>query len=119
VILKWLRYRDSKVTPRRCNMQGVQSVTSTRREEAMGVVETGTLRSLVRQVRRVPDPAIARAIRKGAGVSQAAVAAEVGVTRQAIALWESGARRPSGAHIDAYAAALAVLQEEIDGRPAA
>ena len=77
------------------------------------------LRSLARQARRLPSPEMARAIRRAAGVSQEAIANEIGVSRQSVAFWESGARRPSTNHLGVYLRALDVLEEESGGRPAA
>jgi transcriptional regulator with XRE-family HTH domain len=47
-----------------------------------------------------------RALREAAGVSLSDVASVVGVTRQAVALWETGARTPCGANLDSYVAVL-------------
>lgn len=77
------------------------------------------LRTMVRQARRLPPPEMAKAIRRAAGVSQEAIANEIGVSRQTIAFWESGARRPSTSHLSAYLRALNMLEEESGGRPAA
>ena len=58
----------------------------------------------------IPSPRLARAIRESAGVSQVRMAREMGVHRLTIARWESGARRPRGAQLVAYAQLLADLQ---------
>jgi transcriptional regulator with XRE-family HTH domain len=44
--------------------------------------------------RRLPGPAARRQLRERAGLSQQDVAAALGVTREAVAQWESGRRSP-------------------------
>ncbi|MCX4557964.1 helix-turn-helix domain-containing protein [Streptomyces phaeochromogenes] len=61
--------------------------------------------------REVPLPAECRAIREAAGLTQAEVADAVGVTPQAVALWESGNRTPRGHLLDRYAEALRAMRE--------
>jgi DNA-binding transcriptional regulator YiaG len=65
----------------------------------------------VRTARSLPSPALARAIRESAGVSQVRLAAELGVHRMTVARWETGARKPTGPVRAAYAALLAELRE--------
>ena len=67
----------------------------------------------VRRRRRIPTPAVARAIRLAAGVSQARIASEVGVHPVTVARWESGARRPSGEVGQRYLQLLDELQREV------
>jgi transcriptional regulator with XRE-family HTH domain len=74
----------------------------------------GKLLREVRERRRVPSPALARAVREAAGVSQARLAAELGVDRVTVARWELGIRHPRGKRADAYAALLAQLQEAVE-----
>jgi len=50
----------------------------------------------VRAARKLPPPAVARAIRDAAGVSQQQLADELGVGRVTIARWELGERTPRG-----------------------
>jgi DNA-binding transcriptional regulator YiaG len=50
----------------------------------------------VKQARRLPPPAVARAIRDAAEVSQQAVADELHVHRVSVARWELGQRMPRG-----------------------
>lgn len=50
----------------------------------------------VRQARRLPPPAVARAIRGAADVSQQQIADELGVNRVSVARWELGLRVPRG-----------------------
>ncbi len=63
--------------------------------------------------RRLPPPAIARAIRRESGVSQLRLAREVGCTRGTVARWELGIRRPRGDMRQRYAAVLDELQREV------
>jgi DNA-binding transcriptional regulator YiaG len=65
----------------------------------------------VRRARSLPRPAMARAIREAAGVSQARLAAELGVHRMTVVRWESGMRSPRSDQRTAYAALLAELQQ--------
>ncbi|MWJ18488.1 XRE family transcriptional regulator [Clavibacter michiganensis subsp. michiganensis] len=76
-----------------------------------------TLISEVVASRRLPTPALARAIRETAGVSQARIAEELGVTRMAVSRWERGTRRPRGPLLIAYAAVLRDLQTATGGKP--
>jgi DNA-binding transcriptional regulator YiaG len=78
-----------------------------------GPVTTGLVDE-VRAKRRFPPPAMARAIRMTAGVSQARIAEELNVDRATVTRWESGRRRPRGRLAVAYADLLAALQAEID-----
>lgn len=52
--------------------------------------------------RRLPTPAMAREIRRAAGVSQARVARELGVTAVAVSRWENGRRTPRGSDLMGY-----------------
>ncbi len=70
-----------------------------------------TLEQLSRRIqtrRDLPPPPVRKALRKAAGVSLSEVAGIVGVTRQAVSLWEAGERTPRGANAAAY---LEVLRE--------
>lgn len=62
--------------------------------------------------RRLPPPSLRRALRKSAGVTQAAVAMALGVDRATVARWELGERMPSGRHLQAYATLLDRLDAE-------
>lgn len=64
----------------------------------------------LRQRRRVPSPAAARAIRLAAGVSQARIAAELGVHPVTVTRWETGRRRPGGDLAQRYAELLEQLR---------
>ena len=74
----------------------------------------GSLLQRVRDQRDLPKPAIRRAIREAAGLSRAAVAAELGVTRQAVDNWERGLRTPRPPHLHKYAALLRALAREVN-----
>jgi DNA-binding transcriptional regulator YiaG len=52
--------------------------------------------------RRLPEPAVRRFLRERAGLSQAAVATYLEVTRPAVTLWEAGKRTPRGPKLAAY-----------------
>lgn len=65
----------------------------------------------VRLLRKLPPPAMARAIRESAGVSQAQVASELGVARLTVSRWESGARHPRRALALRYTQLLNQLRE--------
>ncbi len=58
----------------------------------------------------------AREMRVAAGVAQAAVAAELGVSQQTVARWELGGHVPAGGHAAAYHALLTRLAAGLDGR---
>jgi DNA-binding XRE family transcriptional regulator len=64
-----------------------------------------TLDSLTQRLharRELPSPDVRRTLRRLAGASQADVAEVVGVSRQAVQLWEAGTRTPRGTNLDAY-----------------
>jgi transcriptional regulator with XRE-family HTH domain len=65
--------------------------------------------------RRLVSPKLARAIRLAAGVSQEAVAEELGVHRVSVARWESGERSPRGRVLLRYAGLLRRLQVAASG----
>ncbi|MFJ9536635.1 helix-turn-helix transcriptional regulator [Streptomyces sp. NPDC101225] len=69
------------------------------------------IRSRKRVRRSIPAPAERRQIREDAKLTQAEVADAVGVTPQAVALWESGRRTPRGQLFDRYAEALTAMRE--------
>jgi DNA-binding transcriptional regulator YiaG len=57
------------------------------------------------------DPETRRILRESSGLSRSQMAKIVGVTRQAIYYWETGARTPSpGQHFDNYVEALQALR---------
>ena len=65
---------------------------------------------LARLRRRLPPPALRRAVRQSAGMSAAQVATALGVTRQAVSAWERGTRCPRGEMLEAYVAVLDELR---------
>jgi DNA-binding transcriptional regulator YiaG len=65
----------------------------------------------------LPPPPMRRAIRQAAGVTATDVAREVGVTQQAVRLWERGLRRPAGQHLVAYLKVLELMQEAVESGP--
>lgn len=69
------------------------------------VVETARAR------RSLPSPALAKAIREAAGVTQAEVAQELGVSPLTVYRWEAARRRPRGDYLAAYSALLSQLRE--------
>jgi len=74
-----------------------------------------TLTEEVLRSRRLPPPAVARAIRHESGVSQQRLAAELGVHRVTVARWEIGTRVPRGPLRLRYADVLDELQREVLG----
>jgi DNA-binding transcriptional regulator YiaG len=69
------------------------------------------LTAKIRARRDLPEPPVRRMIRKAAGVSLADAADVVGVTRQAVSLWERGARSPRGENLERYLSLLQALKE--------
>lgn len=69
------------------------------------------LEDRVRARRELPPPAGRRALREAAGVSLADIARACGVSKQAVAQWESGYCEPRGANLLAYSDAIRVLRE--------
>ena len=71
-----------------------------------------TLMTLIDEVlaRRLPSAKTRRAIRLAAGVSQARMAAELGVHRLTFIRWENGTHEPRGDSAERYARLLAELQ---------
>jgi DNA-binding transcriptional regulator YiaG len=61
--------------------------------------------------RQLPSRALARAIREEACVSQARLAAALGVHPVTVARWELGLRHPRGQTLAAYVRLLAELRE--------
>lgn len=61
--------------------------------------------------RALPSPAMRKAIRQDAGVSLRRAGAALGVSGQAVALWERGERTPRGANLTEYVELLRQLQE--------
>jgi DNA-binding transcriptional regulator YiaG len=80
----------------------------------MGALDVAIERVRVR--RRLPPPSARQLLRRRAGLSQNEIAAALGVTREAVALWEAGRRTPRPATASAYLAILERLAAEVTGR---
>lgn len=65
--------------------------------------------SKLMEVRAAARSGRARRLREEAGISQAEVAAAVGVTRACVSRWEAGARKPTGSAAQRYARLLELL----------
>lgn len=63
--------------------------------------------------RRLPDLEMRRMLRLKAGLTQAEIAAAIGVERPTISRWESGLRSPRGPNAEAYADLLRGLAAEV------
>ena len=77
------------------------------------MVAMNALAEHVRAARKLPPPAIARAIREEAGVSQQRLADELGVNRVTVARWELGVRVSRGELRLRYIALLEELAEAV------
>ena len=69
----------------------------------------------VHTAQRLPTPALARAIRCEAGVTQQQLADELGVHVVTVARWEAGTRVPRGTLRARYALLLNALHEAAHG----
>ena len=74
-------------------------------------IESQGLEAHLAARRELPDPHVRRALRKAAGVSLEQIGRECGVSRQAVALWESGTVEPRGRNLRAYLEVLRLLRE--------
>lgn len=63
--------------------------------------------------RALPHPAARRELRNAAGLSQADVAAVLGVTGGCISRWEAGSRSPRPTHVGRYLHLLEPLAVEV------
>lgn len=63
-------------------------------------------------------PAERRQLRHAAGLTLAEVAAAIGVSPQAVQLWEIGARTPRGGNVVRFAEAMRYLREVAGGSSA-
>jgi len=68
-----------------------------------------TLDEVLAARRDLPAPVVRRALRRGAKVSLAQVADEIGVTAEAVRLWELGRREPRAVHLPEYVRVLELL----------
>ncbi|MFK4037618.1 helix-turn-helix transcriptional regulator [Nonomuraea wenchangensis] len=64
----------------------------------------------LRRVRAAAASGRARELRQAAGLTQAEIAAAVGVAQPTVALWETGQRVPRGAAALRYAKAVEALE---------
>ena len=69
------------------------------------------LLEVVKARHQLPTPALARALRESAGVSQQQMADEIGVHWTTVSRWETGRRSPRGRVLVAYVALLQALGE--------
>jgi HTH-type transcriptional regulator/antitoxin MqsA len=67
----------------------------------------------VRAAQRLPAPAVAKAIRLAAGVTQQQIAVELQIDRVTVARWELGERTPRGELRLRYIALLDELREAV------
>jgi transcriptional regulator with XRE-family HTH domain len=78
----------------------------------------GTLKGwndlLASRRRSLPSPSVRRELREAAGLSQADIAAALGVSPAAVSRWEAGKRAPRGPWADLYRELLQSLVR-IDG----
>lgn len=74
-------------------------------------IELADLMEKARFARQLPQPEVCRALRRSAGLTQEDLADTVGVSRQAIAAYEAGDRRPRGEHLRRYVEVLRALSE--------
>ncbi len=67
--------------------------------------------------RDLPPPAVRRALREAAGLSQGDIGRAIGASRQAVAHWEAGRRNPRPAPLAAYVEVLRLLSTGNDASP--
>ena len=67
------------------------------------------IRDLV-ESKRLPPPSTRKVLRTDAGLTQADLAGQLGVTKQALSYWEAGLREPSGENRVAYSRVLDELK---------
>jgi DNA-binding transcriptional regulator YiaG len=73
--------------------------------------ELQELKDEVEARRELPAPAARRALREAAGVSLDGVARAVGVSKQTVLGWESGAFGPRGSNLSAYLEVLRIFRK--------
>ncbi|MFP3992798.1 helix-turn-helix transcriptional regulator, partial [Streptomyces sp. E11-3] len=66
----------------------------------------------------LPPPKERRRLRESKALTQAQVAARVGVTRETVRSWESGRTQPRGRTLEAYAELLGAPRAEAPGTTA-
>lgn len=62
--------------------------------------------------KRLPAPAVCRAIRESAGVSVRELAVLLDVTPTCVSYWELGRRKPKSDHLVRYVAALDLMRDD-------
>ena len=75
-------------------------------------MNTEELLTRVRDRRRLPSPAARKQLREQSGLSQRDFGGVLGVTREAVARWESGERHPRPANLRKYVELLDRLAAE-------
>lgn len=71
------------------------------------------LTARARARRELPAPPTRRALRNAVGASLDDVASVVGVTRQAVSMWELGQRAPSGANLERYLEVIRAFKQVV------
>lgn len=79
---------------------------------ATGAPDLEALLSRSKLRRELPPPALRRLLRERAGLSQAAIAGVLGISRPAMTRWELGQRTPRGAALARYSELLDRLAAE-------
>lgn len=93
-----------------------QMCAAVEREDLSAIAtELDDLRARLHRRATLPSPAARRAIRLAAGATLDEVARAVGVSHEAIRLYEAGRRFPKDANLARYAACLAALQQGLGG----
>lgn len=84
--------------PRRCHPEPMTRISAMQRK--------------ARAARDLPSPAMRRAIREDAGITQDDIAGTFSppIARQTVSRWETGNRRPRGDHLVQYSELLRHLQ---------
>ena len=75
------------------------------------MISFNVLREQVEARQALPPPPMRRAIRQAAGVSLDDLAASLGVSREAVRMWEIGRHEPYPQNLSRYLKALGVLRE--------
>lgn len=92
---------------------GWSAPTGSGKVRGVMVESSGKLMALEAKLNRsrtLPPPAECREIRLRAGATKVDLAEVLGVTRQALALWENGTHRPRGENLHAYIDVLDMLR---------
>jgi len=74
-------------------------------------MDTTSLHAKRRAHRDLPPPALRRALREDAGLSQDDIAATMGVHRETVSRWERGLRTPRGDSLLNYVSLLGELRD--------